>query len=242
MARVADGADVDGEPVGLVAAVSELAGVDPQMLDGARRVDLIRGLGAVLAMAAGEQQRGMAAVAEATMGFGLTGMDARHEVGAALRLAPGTAAERTEVALALTGRLADTLAAVRRGEVSWRQAADLAVAVAGCPTRWPRGCRPGRCPGWAARTAAESRRAVRAAVVAADPRAPPSGPRRPSVAGASSAWGSPTPWRPGGCPCRPRPRPTCGPRPPAGPGPLGAALRAAGRYSVPAWMRCGWTR
>jgi len=169
VAEVADGADADGEQIGLVAAVQLLSAVDPRVLDGAARVDLIRGWERVLAMAAGEQQVALAAVADATMGFGLTGMDARHEVGAALRLAPGTAAERTEVALALTGRLADTLAAVRRGEVSWRQAADLAVAVRDLPDDLAARVQARVLPRMGARTAAESRRAVQDAVVAVDP-------------------------------------------------------------------------
>jgi len=172
VAEVADGADADGEQIGLVAAVQLLSAVDPRVLDGAARVDLIRGWERVLAMAAGEQQVALAAVADATMGFGLTGMDARHEVGAALRLAPGTAAERTEVALALTGRLADTLAAVRRGEVSWRQAADLAVAVRDLPDDLAARVQARVLPRMGARTAAESRRAVQDAVVAVDPDGP----------------------------------------------------------------------
>jgi hypothetical protein len=169
VARVAEGADGCGGPVGLVGAVTELAGIDPQGLDGAARVDLIRGWERVLAMVAGEQQRALASVAAATMGFGLTGMDARHEVGAALRLAPGTAAERTEVALGLTARLGDTLAALRRGEVSWRQAADLAVAVRELPDPLVAAVQARVLPRMAGRTAAESRRAVQAAVVTADP-------------------------------------------------------------------------
>ncbi|HTE73462.1 MAG TPA: hypothetical protein VK640_09720, partial [Actinomycetes bacterium] len=82
VARVAEGADVHGEPVGLVVAVTELAGIDPQLLDGAARVDLIRSWERVLAMVAGEQQRALASVAEATASFGLPGIEARHEVAA----------------------------------------------------------------------------------------------------------------------------------------------------------------
>ena len=82
VARVAEGADVHGEPVGLVAAVTVLAGIDPQLLDGAARVDLIRSWERVLAMVAGEQQRALASVAEATASVGLPGIEARHEVAA----------------------------------------------------------------------------------------------------------------------------------------------------------------
>ena len=169
VARVADGADDAGEQLGLVEAVTALAGIDPQALDGAGRVDLIRGWERVAAMVAGEQQLALASVAEATSAFGLRGMEARHEVGAALRLAPGTAAERTEVSLALTERLGDTLAALRRGDVSWRQAADLATGVRDLPDPLAAKVQARVLPPMAGRTAAESRRAVQAAVVTVDP-------------------------------------------------------------------------
>ena len=169
VARVADGADPDGAPIGLVEAVTVLTAIDPQELDGAGRVDLIRGWERVLAMAAGEQQVALASVAEATSAFGLRGIEARHEVGAALRLAPGTAAERTEVSLALTERLGDTLAALRRGDVAWRQAADLATGVRDLPDPLAAAVQDRVLPPMAGRTAAESRRAVQAAIVTVDP-------------------------------------------------------------------------
>jgi hypothetical protein len=169
VAGVAAGADADGQPIGLVEAVTVLAEVDPHALDGAGRVDLIRGWERVLAMAAGEQQLALASVAEATVAFGLRGIEARHEVGAALRLAPGTAAERTEVALALTERLGDTLATLRRGDVSWRQAADLATGVRDLPDALAAEVQARVLPRMPDRTAAESRRAVQSAVVTADP-------------------------------------------------------------------------
>ena len=168
-ARVADGADADGEPLGLVDAVIQLAGIDPLALDGPARVDLIRGWERVAAMVAGEQQLALASVAEATAAFGLRGIEARHEVGAALRLAPSTAAERTEVALALTERLGDTLAAVRRGDVTWRQAADLATGVRDLPDPLAAAVQDRVLPRMADRTTAESRRAVQAAIVSVDP-------------------------------------------------------------------------
>ncbi|HYJ54401.1 MAG TPA: DUF222 domain-containing protein [Mycobacterium sp.] len=169
VARVADGADPDGAPIRLVDAVAVLSAVDPQVLGGASRVDLIRGWERVAAMVAGAQQVALAAVADATAALGLRGMEARHEVGAALRLAPGTAAERTEVALALTGRLTDTLAALRRGDLSWRQTADLAVAVRDLPDPLAARVQARVLPTMPGRTASESRRAVQAAVIAADP-------------------------------------------------------------------------
>ena len=169
VAAVAQGTDPSGEPIDLVGAVQVLSAVDPLLLDGGGRVDLIRAWERVSAMAAGEQQRALAAVADATTASGLTGMDARHEVGTALRLAPVTAAERTEVALQLTGRLSETLGLLRRGEVSWRQAADLAVAVRDLPDPLAAAVQARVLPRMGSRTAAESRRAVQDSVVAVDP-------------------------------------------------------------------------
>ena len=72
-----------------------LAAVDPGELDGAGRVDLIRAWERARTMIEGLQQSALAAVVEATEGLGLDADAARHEVGAALRLSPGTAWDRT---------------------------------------------------------------------------------------------------------------------------------------------------
>ena len=71
-----------------------LAGLDPQALDGETRVDLIRAWQRVAAWVDAQQQVALAAVIEATEDCGLTGDDARHEVGVALRLSPGSATRR----------------------------------------------------------------------------------------------------------------------------------------------------
>ncbi len=163
VARVAD-----GSAAGLD-AVRFLSRVDPGELDGAGRVDLIRAIERAAAMLAGLQQSALAAVAAATAGCGLTGEDARHEVGAALRLSPATAAERALVAGELTGRLPGTLAALRAGELSYRQAARLAEAVRDLPGAAAAtveaavlGAGPGLTPD-------RFGRALRRAVLAADP-------------------------------------------------------------------------
>ncbi len=66
-----------------------LAGLDPAVLDGETRVDLIRAWARVAAWVDAQQQVALAAVVAATEDAGLTGDDARHEVGVALRLSPG---------------------------------------------------------------------------------------------------------------------------------------------------------
>ena len=111
-----------------LAAVGWLARIDP-VLDGADRVELIRAWERCRAMLDGAQQRALCAVADATEGRGLAEEQARHEVGAALRLSPPTAGERTWVATSLRRRLpGDTGRAAGRRHL-YLQAAHLVAAV-----------------------------------------------------------------------------------------------------------------
>jgi Domain of unknown function (DUF222) len=119
----------DGELAPDLSVVALLASVDPQLLDGDGRVDLIRALERCRAMLDGLQQSALVAVAEATEGRGLAEEQARHEVGAALRLSPGTAGERTWVATSLRRRLPAALSALQAGEISYLQAAHLVASV-----------------------------------------------------------------------------------------------------------------
>lgn len=114
--------------------VARLAVVDPQTLDGARRVDLIQAWERVRAQVDGIQQLALAAVIDSTEALGLEGEEARHEVGAALRLSPGTAYDRTKVAAVLTRRLPATLAQLQAGRISYPQARLLADAIHELPT------------------------------------------------------------------------------------------------------------
>jgi len=111
------------------ALTGALTGIDPAALDPDTRVDLIRAWARLAGWVDAQQQVALAAVVAATEDCGLTGDDARHEVGVALRLSPGTAYATVQRAVALTGRLTDTLAALRRGEISGRQAEAIADAV-----------------------------------------------------------------------------------------------------------------
>jgi hypothetical protein len=79
------------------------------------------------------QQRAISAVAEATEGLGRPGEEARHEVGAALRLSPGTAGDRLEVALALVRRLPAVQAALAVGAIGYLQAAAIAAGLRDLP-------------------------------------------------------------------------------------------------------------
>src|SRR4051812_9236305 len=158
-------------PVPLGLATGLLADVDPYGLDGDARIDLVRGLERCRAMLDAVQQRAISAVAEATEGLGRPGEEARHEVGAALRLCPGTAAGRLEVARELVGRLPAVQAALAVGVIGYLQAAavaagvrdlpdELAVAVAGRVLRTA-----------PEQTVAETKRAVARAVATVDPAA-----------------------------------------------------------------------
>lgn len=149
--------------------VSLLARVDPQTLADDERVDLIVAWERVAAMVAGHQQRALAAVVDATEGCGLAGQDARHEIGAALRLSPVTATERTRVAADLRDRLPATLTALVQGRIVWRQAAVLADGVRDLSDDLAAKVEARVLGRLSDLTVAESRRAVQAAVLAVDP-------------------------------------------------------------------------
>ena len=152
-----------------LAAVGWLARVDPRALDPEDRVDLIRALERCRAMLDGVQQVALVAVAEATEGRWLAEEQARHEVGAALRLSPGTAGERTWVATSLARRLPAALAALRAGEVSYLQAAHMVAAVRELPDQAATRVETRVLARAAEQTLAEFKRTVRRAVLAADP-------------------------------------------------------------------------
>ena len=157
------------EDIGLGEAVVLLDRVDPSTLDGSARVDLVELYERAVAMLQGRQQAALAAVVDATTSLGLEGDLARHEIGAALRLAPVTAAERTMVARELTGRLSATLALMNRGRVSWAQGRVLADGVRDLPDELAAAVQARVLPKLGELTVAETRRLVQAAVVAVDP-------------------------------------------------------------------------
>jgi hypothetical protein len=160
--RIADGA-VDAS------AMSVLAQVDPTTLGSEDQVELIRAWERVAAMVAGYQQEALAVVVAATEGVGLDADMARHEVGAALRLSPVTAAIRTRVAADLRDRLPGTLRMLRGGEISYQQAAHLADAVRELPHDLVAEVESRVLAKAPHQTVAETRRTTRQAVLLADP-------------------------------------------------------------------------
>ncbi len=161
----------DGPFTDLPAAVAVLDQVDPASLESMGRVDLVRAIDRCEAALAGLKTRAVAAVADSYQELGMLAMEARHEIGAALRLSPGTAADRTAVAVDLRDRFPRTLALLDQGRICWLHAANLVRGTDDLPdltatlvedavlARMPR------------QTPAETRRAVADAVVMLDPAA-----------------------------------------------------------------------
>jgi hypothetical protein len=112
-------------------AVAPLAAIDPARIDGAGRIDLLVGLERQIAWLQACQQRVLAALdGEALSWAGQESIDfTQEQVGAALRLSPGTAANRLAVARTLNVRLPGTVERLSRGEVTYLQAKKLAEAV-----------------------------------------------------------------------------------------------------------------
>ena len=140
--RRAGAGPVDGRPAGLGgparAGRRRQGGPDP-------------GLGAVPGDAGRAQQAALAAVADATEGRGLAEEEARHEVGAALRLSPSTAGERTWVAVSAAapaagraGRAAGRGHRLPAGRAPGRRGPRAARRRR--PPRWRPGCWPGPGP------------------------------------------------------------------------------------------------
>ena len=151
------------------ALAGALAGLDPAGLDGDTRVDLIRAWARLAAWVDAQQQVALAAVVAATEDCGLDGDDARHEVGVALRLSPGSAYDKVQRAVALTGPLTDTLAALRRGEISGLQATTIADMVEHLDDTVAATVQARVLARAAEQTLAELKRSLRRAVIAADP-------------------------------------------------------------------------
>ena len=155
------------EPGPVMAGV--VAGLDPATLDGDSRVDLIRVWQRVAAWVDAQQQMALAAVVAATEDCGLEGDFARHEVGVALRLSPGSAYDKVQRAQALAGPLADTLAALLRGEITGSQATAIAEAVEHLDPEVTATVQARVLATAPEQTLAETKRALRRAVIAADP-------------------------------------------------------------------------
>ena len=145
--------------------------VEPHQLPAEERVELVELIEGAKARLEAAQVRAVEAVAASYEAMGMLASETRHEVGAALRLSPVTAADRVQVAVDLVRRFPRTLALLEAGTIPYASAAhlargvdDLADASAALVedrvlVRLPR------------LTPAEARRAVADAVVRVDPAA-----------------------------------------------------------------------
>ena len=155
----------------LPAAVALLDAVDPGWLEPLDRVDLVRAYDRCEAALAAGKARAVAAVADAYQDLGMPASEARHEIGAALRLSPGTAADRTVVAVDLRDRYPRTLALLEQGRITWLHAANLVHGTDDLPDDTATRVEDAVLVRLPRLSPAEARRAVADAVVRVDPAA-----------------------------------------------------------------------
>lgn len=153
-------------------AVSPLAAVDPNRLDGPAQIDLLVALERQMAWLAVAQQRVLACLDGRALDWsGTESIDyTQEQVGAALRLAPGTATARLRVARTLVERLPATLTMLQRGEISYLHARTLADAVTDLDAKTTATVEDKVLRRAATQTVGQFGASVRRAVIAADPR------------------------------------------------------------------------
>jgi hypothetical protein len=149
-----------------------LAILDPAALSDAARIDLLIALERQIAWLTARQQQVLASLDGRAMDWaGKESIDyTQEQVGAALRLSPGTAAHRLEVARALADRLPTTLQMLARGQISYLQARTLADAVTELDTATTTKIEDRVLPRAGRQTVGQFRASVRRAVIVVDPR------------------------------------------------------------------------
>ena len=147
--------------------IAPLTAINPTRVDGAAQVDLLIALERHIAWLQAAQQRVLAALDWA----GKKSIDYTEEqVGAALRLSPGHAAERLGAARVLVGRLPATLAMLDRGQITYLHAKTVAEAVAPFDDETTGKVEDRVLVRAADQTVGQFRASARRAVIAADPR------------------------------------------------------------------------
>jgi hypothetical protein len=152
--------------------VGPLAVIDPSTVDGPAQIDLLIALERQIAWLNAAQQRVLAALDGRALDWsGKESVDYTEEqVGAALRLSPGTAATRLEVGRTLVEQLPGTLAMLERGEITYLHAKKLAGAVADLDPKATATVEERVLRRAAQQTVGQFGSAVARAVIAADPR------------------------------------------------------------------------
>ena len=161
-AAVAPGAEV----------VGPLSVIDPAKVDGVAQIDLLVAYERQIAWLHAAQQRVLAELDGSALDWtGKQSVDyTQEQVGAALRLSPGYAADRLAVGRTLVDRLPATMALLESGQITYLHARKLAEAVVSFDAK-PTGEIEDRALRRAAdQTVAQFNAGVRRAVIAADPR------------------------------------------------------------------------
>jgi hypothetical protein len=155
------------------AVVTGLAELGGELGDEASRLTLLRGWDRVAAWAAAQQQTLIAQIAGPEPPPGRDGSDAddwvREDIACALRLSPGSAYRRVELARRLDGALRRTRDALARGQITFLQALALAERVAGLNDDAARAVQDRVLPGAGTASLGRFRAAVARAVAAVDP-------------------------------------------------------------------------
>src|SRR5215475_5060522 len=152
--------------------VAALLMLDPDVLSDAGRVDLLVAFERHIAMLQAAQQEVLASLDGRALDWsGKKIIDyTREQVGAALRLSPGTAERRLGVARTLVERLPATLEWLRRGQLTYLHAMKLAEAVVPFDAETARKIEQRVLTRAPEQTLAQFGASLRRAVIAADPR------------------------------------------------------------------------
>src|SRR5882757_8571483 len=155
-----------------VDVVGPLTVIDPAKVDGAGRIDLLVAYERQIAWLHAAQQRVLAELdGSASDWDGKRTVDYTEEqVGAALRLSPGHAADRLAVGRILVDRLPTTLGLLERGEITYLHAKNLAEAVVAFEEKPTREIEERVLRRAADQTVGQFSASVHRAVLAADPR------------------------------------------------------------------------
>jgi Domain of unknown function (DUF222) len=145
--------------------------MDPYRLAADERVELVEVIERAKSRLDANQVRAIEAVASAYEAKGMVASEARHEIGAALRFSPMTAADRVQVAVDLVRRFPRTLALLDDGTIPYLSAAHLARGVDDLSDESAELVEDAVLPRLPRSTPAEARRAVADAVVRVDPAA-----------------------------------------------------------------------
>src|SRR5882724_4412178 len=161
-AVVAPGADV----------VGPLAVIDPAKVDGVARIDLLVAYERQIAWLHAAQQRVLAELDGSALNWnGKQTIDyTQEQVGAALRLSPGHAADRLAVGRTLVDRLPATMGLLEGGEITYLHAKKLAEAVLPFNAKTTGEVEERVLRRAADQTVGQFTASVRRAVIAADPR------------------------------------------------------------------------